>query len=150
MKPAKLDFTIYQGTTWIQQFIWEIAEEPADLDGCTARMYVRKTANDPKPVLILTTENNKIELGNSFDIVQEEVETEVDGETVIEIVETSVPSNRRGLISIFLTAEETEKLNFRRAIYDMEIIFPGGEIVQRILQGNISVSFEITHERGRC
>jgi hypothetical protein len=118
MKPAALDLTIYQGTTYNKSFQWKTGAPalPVDLTGCTARMHIRKQLKDVEPVLQLTTENDRIVL--------------------------TLPLE--GKFEIRLTAAETALLTFTQAVYDFEIVYPNGEPVYRLFEGSVEVLPEVT------
>lgn len=87
-----------------------------DLTGYTARMHVRKYVNSATPEITLTTENDRITLGN--------------------------PTPTDGTINLFIRAEDTRDLT-TSGVYDIEIISPSNE-VDRIIQGNFTLSLEVT------
>jgi hypothetical protein len=87
-----------------------------DLTDYTARMHVRKYVNSASPEITLTTENNRITLGN--------------------------PDPTDGTITLFIRAEDTRDLT-TSGVYDIEIISPSNEI-DRIIQGTFTLSLEVT------
>jgi hypothetical protein len=118
MKPAALDLTIYQGTTYNKAFQWKTGTPalPVDLTGCTARMQIRKKVTDVEVLFELTTENNRIAL--------------------------TMPAE--GKFEIRLTAAESASLAFKAGVYDFEIVYPGGEPVYRLFEGAVEVLPEVT------
>jgi len=118
MKPAALDLTIYQGSTYIKAFQWKTGKPavPVDLTGCSARMQIRKRVVDTDVLLELTTENNRI----------------------------VITAPTEGKFEIRLTAAETAALSFKTGVYDFEIVYPGGEPVYRLFEGSVEVIPEVT------
>lgn len=59
---AKVNLTVYEGTTFRQTFEWKSGDPaaPVDLGGMTGEMHVRKDIADDIPMLTLTTENGGI------------------------------------------------------------------------------------------
>lgn len=121
--PTDMSFTIYQGATCRQSFIWnsgptstEVA--PVDLTGCIARAYIREKYNSVSPLLSMTTENGRIALGGAA-----------------------------GTIDITLSADATASLpSLRRdARWDLEIEWPDGDVC-RLLQGAVTISPEVTYD----
>lgn len=118
-KPFKDSITIYQGATFDVLRTWKTGTPavPVDLTGCTARMHVRAKQDAPTALITLTTENGGIVLGGAL-----------------------------GTVRRLLTPEATAALNpadFRTAVYDLEVVFPGGQ-VRRLLAGGVTVSPEVT------
>lgn len=118
MTPATLNIKIYQGSTFTKPFQWKTGEPaaPVDLTGCTARMQIRKKVTDTTPVISLTTENSRIVLTDAAN----------------------------GKFEIRLTAEDTTSMIMTTGVYDFEIVYPGGEPVYRLFQGDVEVAPEIT------
>ncbi len=116
MVPFRVRLQVYQGATWVRVLAWKAGTPavPVDLSGCTARMQVRPRVDSADVLLELTTDNGRIVLG---------------GDT--------------GQVALQLTADETELLDWRQGVYDLEVEFPGGT-VRRLAQGQIVVSPEVT------
>jgi hypothetical protein len=122
MKPAEVELTIYQGSTYHKKFTWEtqvsnsgvISKVPVDLTGYTMRMQIRAKITDPEIILELTTENGRINITN--------------------------PTS--GEFSFDLPEAVTSELNFKSAVYDLEVI--SGPVVNRLLFGSVSLSKECT------
>lgn len=85
------------------------------LTGCTARMQVRQRIGDPV-IFELTTENGGIELQRGA---------------------------VAGRIDITMSAAQTTLLEFKKAVYDFELIWPSGDVA-RLLQGKITISLNVT------
>lgn len=89
--------------------------EPYSLSGCAARMQVRPAVN--QPVLIdLSTEAGSI------------------------VVE---PGGVQGRIDIVMSATQTSALEVRKAVYDLELVWPSGEVT-RLIQGKVTISPNVT------
>lgn len=116
MATFKVKLDIDQGSDFSKLMTWRTGEPLAavDLTGCTARMHARSELADPTILLDLTTENGGILLGGVA-----------------------------GTVEIVLAASETEAITWTEAVYDLEIVFPGGR-VRRLLKGTIAVSQEVT------
>ena len=121
---TKYDLRIDQGATKRVRLVYRFQDgvdeagdpifQPHSLTGCTARMQVRKTFNEP--ILVdLSTENGSIVLEDGA----------------------------QGQIDITMSAAQTEALELRKAIYDLELVFPSGDVA-RLLQGNVLISPNVT------
>jgi hypothetical protein len=117
MEPAKIDLTIYQGSTFSQEFQWKVGSPPTpvDLTGYSARMHIRQKINSPDPIIALTTENGRIVFKD----------------------------RTNGIFSLEISATDTALLNFRSAVYDLEMVSPSG-FVQRLMEGSVELSPEVT------
>ena len=67
--PTKIDFTIVNGTTWIQSLRWTSSGNVVDLTDYTAKMSLKKRVESPIPVFEFTTENGRITLGGASGII---------------------------------------------------------------------------------
>lgn len=87
-----------------------------DLDGYRARMVVKKYAYSTTPVIVLTTENDRIFL-----------------------------NEEPGGIRLNIRAEDTSALptEIFQGVYDLEIIAPNNEI-DRVVEGTFTLSPEVT------
>lgn len=114
--PASINLTIYQGATFVKDFIWKAGDPqvPVDLTGCSARMQARTSFNSEKSYLDLTTENGGLELG-------------------------LVP----GGIRVKVLPGQSSLIDVLALVYDIEIIFPGGQ-VERPIKGKITIDPEVT------
>ena len=118
MPAAKLNLVIEQGATFTHQLQLrdgpDIYSPVKDLTGYTARIQLRSDINSPDVILELTTENGRIAL-----------------------------SPLEGKIQLKLSATETSALDFAKAVYDMEVSSPTGDVT-RVIQGNFSLSRQVT------
>ena len=148
--PAVVEnLAIEQGATFTMGFTWHedaldedgnvVPGEPRDLDGCTARMQIRKKQGLPS----LLTATSKTDDGpGAGRIILESPEIDEEG--------VAGPP-RKGHVYVELTDEDTDLLTSATALYDLEIEWPiqPGQIrprVDRLLQGSVAVSPNITQE----
>lgn len=120
MPAFKIKLEIPQGATFSKLVTWKTgatvaAATPVDLTNCTARMQARVKITDAEPVLNLTTENGGIILGGTAGTIE----------------------------FCRLSATASAALDWKSAVYDLEIIFPDGSVLRKIY-GSISVSAEVT------
>jgi hypothetical protein len=118
MQPAIIDLTIYKGSTYSKSLQWKTGSPatPVNLTGCTARMQIRPDVTSNTVLDTLTTENGKI--------------------TIVDATQ--------GKLRINLTSTQTAAYNFTQAAYDLEVVYPGGEPVYRLIEGCVSVDPEVT------
>lgn len=116
MAATKLKLQIEQGADFTRVLTWKnkATGEPVNLTGATARMHIRSTIKAASPLLVLTTENNRILLGGTA-----------------------------GTITLDLSEQVTSGLTWLSGVYDLEIVFPNGR-VRRLIQGSVTVSQEVT------
>ena len=88
--------------------------KPSDINGFTARMQIREKWHSTNFIHELTTENGGI---------------------LLTVEDAS--------IEITITPVNTEAFTFNKAVYDIEMISPGGDIT-RIIEGTITLSKEVT------
>lgn len=130
MKPAKLNLTIYQGTTFVRNFTWSYKDSSnqtvyPDLTNSLIRMQIREYKESGKVyVEALSTSTT----GSRFDIPDQTV------------------TENRGKFVLLLSAEDTAKLNIDKGVYDIELQFPEDQelIVYRFVEGSITISKEVT------
>ena len=115
MPAASYDITIEQGATFTLSLIWrDNLGVPIDISGYTARMQVRSSHKSDTKLLDFTTENGAITLGG------------VAGTIVV-----------TGLATL------TDDVPARPAVYDLELVSPGG-VVTRLIEGYATVTPEVT------
>ncbi|NUS01888.1 MAG: hypothetical protein HOV97_04915 [Nonomuraea sp.] len=107
-----------------------VAGEPHDLTGCTARLQIRQRMNSATP-LVTATSGPDPAAGGGRIILQ--------------------AGGAMGRVDVVLTDLDTDALNIKRAIYDLELEWPPvvGELrprVERILQGAVTVNLNVTRE----
>ena len=134
MVAVKRDLYIEQGASFIEPFQWcrndgtedaPVVGDPYDLTGYEARMQVRKKQHMPAKV-DATTANGKIVLGKD--------------------PETGAVDLATGWITILLSDEDTDLLDSKTMLYDLEVVDPTG-FVYRLLEGSITVSPNITQDQ---
>ncbi len=92
------------------------AKKPILFNGYTARMQVRPSVDSDTVILSLTTENGRIELGDT------------DGSIALYIDDVTMMSIPEGIY-----------------VYDLELVAPSSNLfVYKILQGNFAVRSEVT------
>ena len=126
MPATTKDLYLEQGATFTFIFTWTqgtadpahpgqyIPGSPNDLTGWTARMQVRPAVDSDTKSVDATTENNMIVLGGAT-----------------------------GDVSIVLPASETDKVTYKKGVYDLELVSPDGRVV-RLLQGRVICSLNVT------
>lgn len=97
-----------------------------DLTGYTARMQVRISLADPLPVWDLTTENGGLSLV-----------------TGTALIPGSAPVVGAHGIQTNITEEQTEAATWDRAIFDIELIAPSGDVLP-FLKGTLVATSEVT------
>lgn len=114
--PFRVPLTIFQGATFQKTLTWKVGKppQPVDLTGCSARMQVRPQVASATVLLELTTDNGRILLGGPA-----------------------------GTVQLQLTPAETAPLAFVAAVYDLEIVHPGGQ-VRRLASGQVKLNPEVT------
>ena len=116
-KPAKLNFTIYQGATFRRRLRWLNPDKTSiDLTGCTARMQVREEIESTAALLELTTDNGRIALGGTA-----------------------------GTVDLLVDASTTAAIAWTGGVFDLEIVHPSDEVT-RLAQGSCCVSPEVTRD----
>ena len=115
MTAGILNLTVEQGATFSRVITWRDANEAAiNLTGYTARMQARRSIGAGSTFINLTTENGGITLGGAA-----------------------------GTITLTISATDTAALTEQSGHYDLEVVSAGG-VVTRLLQGEITVSKEVT------
>lgn len=113
------DLTINQGATWPFKARWtDQSGVPVDLTGYLIRSQVRNYLSSSAVLFEMNSATPAV--GVTFG-----------------------PLDASGEIEITLSANFTAALSFDNAVYDMEAVSPGGQVT-RILQGNMSLSKEVT------
>lgn len=112
---AEYDINIDQGATFKLCFQWEAGEPPVavDLTGCSALMHIRTRLRDATPALVASTTNGRIALNN------------------------------QGNIQLTFSAHDTNLLNMREGVYDLEITLTNGDVI-RLVGGKVYVSPQVT------
>lgn len=116
MQAARYNITIEQGATWTLAITWSRNTVPVPLDGCSARMQIRRKHADATVLLSLTSAADEgITLG---------------------------PAD--GVIALRAEAAQTEALPAPlKGVYDIEVEEPDGTVT-RLVQGAVVVTPEVT------
>jgi len=117
VKPATINLTIYQGSTFTKDYIWKVGEPaiPVNLTGYTAKMQIREKISEATILIELSTENGRI----------------------------LIPNPIEGHFSFLISATDTSMLSFKNAVYDLELYSPSG-VVRRLFGGSVTLSPEVT------
>ena len=133
LTPAIVDVIIPQGSDVKEFFqLYEDAEQTIafNLSGFTARSHIRSTYNSSTPLLILTSDNNKIMLGAKIEN---------------DVIVSDDPAN--GGIAIIYNSADTTAIRFQdealEAVRDIELVDISNK-VRRIIQGTITILREVT------
>lgn len=125
MAATTKDLYLEQGATFSFSFTWTTGVEdpanpgsylpgtPYDLTGWTGRMQVRPTVDSDTKSVDATTENNMIILGAD------------------------------GTVQVHLPDTETDKVTYKKGVYDLELVDPTGQVI-RLLQGKVICSLNVT------
>ncbi len=114
MPAAKHDLVIEQGSTFQTVITYKDSNNDiVDLTGYTARMQIRRRKTTDTPYLSISS----------------------DSEIVV--------GDAAGTLTITIPAATTAALDFKRAVYDLEVESAGG-IVTRLLQGTVELNKEVT------
>jgi hypothetical protein len=118
MQPAKLNLTIYKGSTFSKEFQWKTGDpaQPVDITDCSLRMQIRKTIDDTTFVDELTTQNGKITILNAAE----------------------------GRFRIDIAASVSTDYKIEEGVYDLEIVYPNSTTVYRLLEGDVAAIPEVT------
>lgn len=127
MPAASYDIFIEQGATFRLTMVYgfdsgtvdvngDPITTPYDITGCDIRMQIRQRRG-ATPLITATTGNGAVSI--------------VDGPA--------------GKLQVTLTATQTNQLAVSRALYDLEVEFPSGDVT-RVIQGKVTVSPNITQD----
>jgi hypothetical protein len=114
--PGVYSFTIYQGQSMsIPVVVKDVDGDPIDVTGYTARMYFREKITDTEALYMLTTENDRLVMGDDD-----------------------------GTVTVTLSATETAALDPDDfpARYDLELV--DGTDPTRVLMGYVILVPEVT------
>lgn len=115
MASGLYDMICEQGATFVRNLSWlDENELPINLFGFTARMQVRATTQAATPLVTLTTDNGGIVL---------------------------TPAT--GGIRLYLSAQATDSLPARKAVYDLEMVGADGTVT-RLVQGSFTIVPQVT------
>lgn len=115
-EPVKRKLRIIKGAKFNPGWIWKPGGVPMDFTGCSARMQVRAEKESLEVLLELTTANGGIVLGAE-----------------------------PGAIDLWVGAMQTADIGWEAGVFDLEIQYASGpDDVDRLIEGSISVSDEVT------
>ena len=113
MSAGSYDILCEQGATFLRVLeVTDSVGDPINYSGYTARMQVRRRVDSDDVIIELTTENGRISMNSS-------------GQIVLSISATDTADIQTG------------------GVYDLEIINSSNE-VERLIQGNFTLSLEVT------
>jgi hypothetical protein len=117
------NFSLNQGSTFRKVFTKQQPDgaTPVDLTGYSARMHLRQDVKAPGVELELTTSNGGITINPVL-----------------------------GRVEIYITALQSADLAARDFVYDIELYYDddGEEIVERLVEGKVTVRPEVTRPQG--
>ena len=99
-------------------------------------------------------DNNPIDISGSYDSAKMQIRSDyadINGNTLYATLTSSLSASpsvtglflsSSGTINVFLSAETTEGFTFEEGLYDLEL-YKGG-VVERLLEGKVTVSKEVT------
>ena len=118
MQPAKLDLEIYRGSTYNKPLQWKIGDPllPVDITGCQIKMEIKEGKDSTTTLDTLTTANGRI------------------------TIEDTVNSN----FTLHFPSATTKNIATNLAVYDLDIVYPGGEPTYTIVEGLVKYSGEVT------
>ena len=112
---ATYNMVLYQAATFVKQLRWLDSEgNPIDLTGYRALMQVRRSHKHDKVITELSTENDRISLGEA-----------------------------EGKIQLTVDAESTKKLLPAVYVYDLLLISADG-IATRLIEGRLTVKVAVS------
>lgn len=131
MAAATLDITIEQGATWRQSLTWYQPDgvTPYDLTGAQARLQLRSAHG----TAVLVDLNEKGTAGATLG---------TDGVTPVSDGQIAL-GGATGTIDIVMLASATERLNLRKAAYDLTVKVAAGD-TDRVLEGKVTIKPSIT------
>lgn len=132
MAAGLYNFIIEQGATLEKTIQYTDSEgNPVDLTGYSARMQFRDA---PKGTTLYASLSTSLTADGS-------------GITFTPEIEDVVQPITSGSIGIVMSAASSSLLSFDQAYYDLELVTNEGgvEVVQRLLQGKVKLSKEVTY-----
>lgn len=113
------NITARQGSTFSRVITWtDSTKTPYNIAGWIGRMHVRATVDAANTILVLTTANHRITLGNT--------------------------ANTAGQITLSVDANTMANVAAGQYVYDLELENPGTSEVWGIIEGNFVVKAEVT------
>lgn len=117
MKPGKVNLTIYKGTTFVKSFQWKTGDPltPVDLTGFKIRAQFRSKQSSPDVLEEFTSTNSKI----------------------------VITSLLEGKFMMTLDAATTSLIEYKSAVYDLEVEDASGKVI-RLIEGAVTIVPEVT------
>lgn len=118
MIPARFDFKVYKGSTLVKPIQWKTGDPllPVDITGCTIQMQIRPTKSSTTIIDTLSTANSRIVIDNAS----------------------------TGSFSLHFPASITTLITEANAVYDLEVVYPGGNPSYTVIEGMITYLSEVT------
>jgi len=121
MAAAQYDFQLEQGVTYKKHLLYsDSLNQPIDLTGWSSRMQIRTRVTDVIPTVSITS-----------DAATSDVNTLI------------TMGGTAGTLDVYMSDIVTSGLNFKTAVYDLEIVAPNGDVT-RLISGTITLSLEVT------
>jgi hypothetical protein len=115
MSAGKYNFEIEAGATFTRTITYKDSADTAiDLTGAEVRMQIKDNYSSTEAAVSLSTPSSGI-----------------------------VFTGNTGEFTITITATQTESIDFRQGVYDIEIEYQSG-VVERVLEGRVKVSPQVT------
>tara|TARA_Y100000114_G_scaffold135648_1_gene136602 strand:+ start:97 stop:501 length:405 start_codon:yes stop_codon:yes gene_type:complete len=131
MASGKYNFVIEQGATLDFEIAYtDSNSNKIDLTDHRGRMQIRDKFPGPGNI------------NNSTLIITLSSSLETDGTGLNFSGSSGINPPTSGTIGVFIDASRTAAFDFSKAIYDLEIV--SGSIVTRLLEGNVSLTKEVT------
>lgn len=115
MSAGRYNFEIEAGATFSRTITYtDATDTPVDLSGAVLRMQIRDNYSAPTAAVSIDSAGNGI---------------------------TMIPV--QGQFTITLTPAQTESIEFRQGVYDIEIEYSQGT-VERVLEGRVKIKSQVT------
>lgn len=118
IQPKQEDITIYQGATFLNEYVWKSGKPPAPLDitNYTIRMQIR---------VHVSSKNVLVNLDNDT----------LGGITISDAL--------NGRFAVRIEADKTDDIQIPQSVYDIEAEAPDGTVT-RLVEGRVTVSKQVT------
>lgn len=118
MEPAKIDLTVYKGSTFYKKFQWKTGDPllPVDITGCSIRMQVRKTVTSSSILAEFNQANQMLSIIDPID----------------------------GTFQLSIPASVSASFGFTSGVFDIEVAYPDNITVYRLIEGSFTAVPEVT------
>lgn len=118
MLPAKLDFNIYKSSEQNKPMQWKSGDPllPVNITGCIIQVQIRPNVDSSVVIDTLTVANGRITIDNAIN----------------------------GEFTLHFPSESTASVEQSTAVYDIEVIYPGGTPKYTIVYGKITYIKDVT------